>query len=72
LSAAEVAERVSMSVGAVNGTLDELVDADLVEELDPEDPEPRHQVPTLVRLVGLSGLLGSTWWRNTTGQLSPG
>lgn len=72
LSAEEMAVRVSMGVGAVTDTLDELVDADLVEQLESEEPEPLHQVPSLVRLVGLSGLLGSTWWRNTTGQVAPG
>jgi hypothetical protein len=71
-SAEEMAVRVSMGVDAVTDTLDELVDADLVEQLESEEPEPRHQVPSLVRLVGLSGLLGSTWWRNTTGQVAPG
>lgn len=66
LSTEEVAERVSMSEAAVRAVLDELVDADLVEELETDEPEPRHRVPPLVRLVGLSGLLGSSWWRNTT------
>lgn len=65
LTAEELADLVSMSVPLVNQTLDELVDADLVEELT--DDEPRHQVPPLVRLVGLSGLVGSAWWRNMTG-----
>jgi DNA-binding SARP family transcriptional activator len=63
LTVAEIAKRVSMSVAVVHDTLDELVDADLVEELDTREEDPRHQVPELVRLVGLSGLVGSTWWR---------
>jgi DNA-binding SARP family transcriptional activator len=65
---AEIAERVSMSPAAAQAVLDELIDADLVEELDANDPPQRHQVPALIRLVALSGVLGSTWWRNTTGQ----
>jgi DNA-binding SARP family transcriptional activator len=72
MTATELAATVGMSESVVHATVDELVDADLVEELDTHEPEPRHQVPSLVRLVGLSGLLGSTWWRNTTGQRSPG
>lgn len=71
-TAAEIAERVSMSPAAVHTVLDELVDADLVEELESDDSEPRHHVPALIRLVGLSGMLGSSWWRQTTGQRSPG
>ncbi|MPZ81085.1 MAG: MarR family transcriptional regulator [Actinophytocola sp.] len=71
LTTEEIAERVSMSPSAVQTVLDELVDADLVEELL-EGDEPRHHVPALIRLVGLSGMLGSSWWRNTTGQRSPG
>lgn len=66
LTVAEIAERVSMSVAVVHDTLDELVDADLVEELETREEDPRHQVPELVRLVGLSGLVGSTWWRSRT------
>ncbi|GAB3433778.1 AfsR/SARP family transcriptional regulator [Actinophytocola sediminis] len=72
LTASEIAERVSLSTAAVHAVLDELVDADLVEELESDEPEPRHQVPALIRLVGLSGMLGSSWWRKTTGQHSPG
>lgn len=63
LTVAEVAKRVSMGAAAVHHILDELVDADLVEELDIGEDEPRHLVPGLVRLVGLSGLVGSSWWR---------
>jgi predicted transcriptional regulator len=65
LTVAEIAERVSMSVAVVHDTLDELVDADLVEELDVREEDPRHQVPELVRLMGLSGLSGlvGTRWR---------
>jgi predicted transcriptional regulator len=66
LTVAEIAERVSMSLAVVHDTLDELVDADLVEELDTRDEDPRHQVPELVRLVGLSGQVGGTWWRSRT------
>jgi DNA-binding SARP family transcriptional activator len=72
LTVPELAALVGMGEAVVHSTVDELVDADLVEELETDEPEPRHQVPPLVRLVGLSGLLGSTWWRNTTGQPSPG
>ncbi|OLF17377.1 AfsR/SARP family transcriptional regulator [Actinophytocola xanthii] len=72
LTAGEIAERVSMTPAAVHTVLDQLVDADLVEELEGDEPEPRHQVPPLVRLVGLSGMLGSSWWKRTTGHLSPG
>jgi DNA-binding SARP family transcriptional activator len=66
LTVAEIAKRASMSVAIVHDTLDELVDADLVEELDTREEDPRHQVPELVRLVGLSGQVGSTWWRRST------
>ncbi|MCT2585786.1 AfsR/SARP family transcriptional regulator [Actinophytocola gossypii] len=75
LTASEIAERVSMAPAAVHTVLDELVDADLVEELagepDGADQEPRHHVPALVRLVGLSGTLGSSWWKRTRGEVSP-
>jgi DNA-binding SARP family transcriptional activator len=70
LTTNEVADRVSMSQAAAQHVLDELIDADLVEELDVNSPEPRHEVPALIRLVALSGVLGSSWWRNTTGQPS--
>jgi predicted transcriptional regulator len=65
LTVTEIATRAGMSVAVVHDTLDELVDADLVEELDTREEEPLHQVPELVRLVGLSGLVGSTWWRSS-------
>ncbi|MFL6122740.1 BTAD domain-containing putative transcriptional regulator [Actinophytocola sp.] len=65
LTVAEIATRAGMSVAVVHDTLDELVDADLVEELDTREEEPLHQVPELVKLVGLSGLVGSTWWRSS-------
>jgi DNA-binding SARP family transcriptional activator/DNA-binding MarR family transcriptional regulator len=65
LTVAEIAERVSMSVAVVHDTLDELVDADLVEELDVREEDPRHQVPELVRLVGLVGLVGTRWRRRS-------
>lgn len=71
LTTGEVAERVSMSPAAAQAVLDELVDADLVEELL-DGAEPCHHVPALIRLVGLSGMLGSSWWHSTTGQRSPG
>jgi DNA-binding SARP family transcriptional activator/predicted transcriptional regulator len=64
LTVAEIAKRASMSVAVVHDTLDELVDADLVEELEAREEDPLHQVPELVRLVGLSGLVGSGWWRS--------
>ena len=70
LTAAELAERVTMSVPAVETVLDELVDADLVEETDGGADEPRHHVPPLIRLVALSGTIATTWWRNTM-QRSP-
>ncbi|HEY7597540.1 MAG TPA: BTAD domain-containing putative transcriptional regulator [Actinophytocola sp.] len=68
LTTDEVAERVSMSAAAAQAVLDELIDADLVEELDANSAAPRHAVPTLVRLVALSGVLGTSWWRNTGDQ----
>ena len=72
VTAEELAQQASMNLPSVHKTLDELVDADLVEELPAnDDGEPRHQVPSLVRLVGLSGLVGSTWWRTMTGQRTP-
>lgn len=67
LTVTELAKQVSMSDAVVHTALDELLDADLVEEHPGDDGEPRHQVPSLVRLVGLSGLTGSTWWRTTMG-----
>jgi len=67
LTVAELASRVSMSDAVVHTALEELLDADLAEEHPGDDGEPRHQVPSLVRLVGLSGLTGSTWWRTTMG-----
>jgi DNA-binding SARP family transcriptional activator len=70
LTMPEIAEKVSMSPVAAQAVLDELIDADLVEELDANDPPQRHRVPDLIRLVALSGVLGSSWWRNTTGQPS--
>ncbi|MGH3758603.1 BTAD domain-containing putative transcriptional regulator [Actinophytocola sp.] len=68
LTTEEVAERVSMSPAVAQGVLDELIDADLVEELDADSAEPSHAVPALMRLVALSAVPGSSWWRNTTGQ----
>lgn len=71
LTAAELAERVTMSVSAVETVLDELVDADLVEETDDGVGEPRHHVPALLRHVALAGAIATAWWRNTA-QRSPG
>ncbi len=71
LTAAELAERVTMSVPAVETVLDELVDADLVEETGDGVGEPRHHVPALLRQVALAGAIATTWWRNTA-QRSPG
>ena len=48
----ELARRIGMSPVAVQKVLDELIDADLVEEVGGQ-PEPRHRVPTLVRLSGM-------------------
>ncbi|GAB1508156.1 AfsR/SARP family transcriptional regulator [Actinophytocola sp. KF-1] len=72
LTAEELAQQASMNLSTVHATLDELVDADLVEELPDDDGEPRHQVPSLVQLISRSGLVGSTWWRTTTGRRAPG
>ncbi|MFL6141120.1 MAG: BTAD domain-containing putative transcriptional regulator [Labedaea sp.] len=69
LTVRELAELVSMRPAAVQNVLDELVDADLVEEL--ETSEPRHRVPPLIRLVALSGAVGDTWWK-TSGESPPG
>ena len=49
---------------SVQAVVDELVDADLVEERQNRFDEPRHAVPGLVRLVGLAGVLNSPWWTN--------
>jgi DNA-binding SARP family transcriptional activator len=72
VTADELGRDASMSPASLHSTLDELVDADLVEELPGDDGEPLHQVSSLVRLVGLSGLVGSTWWRTMTGRRAPG
>jgi hypothetical protein len=47
---------------SVEAVVDELVDADLVEERQTRFDEPQHVVPGLIRLVGLSGALNSPWW----------
>jgi DNA-binding SARP family transcriptional activator len=61
LTVRQLAELVSMPLVIVQNVLDELVDADLVEELETPDGQLRHQVPALFRLVGLSGRLASSW-----------
>jgi hypothetical protein len=61
LTVGQLAELVSMPPVIVQNVLDELVDADLVEELETPDGQLRHQVPALFRLVGLSGRLASSW-----------
>lgn len=66
LTTSQVAERTSLLPAVAQAVLDELVDADLVAELDANSPEPRHTVPTLMRLVALSGVPGSR--RDTTWQ----
>jgi DNA-binding SARP family transcriptional activator len=58
----QIAELVSMSRHTVEAVLDELVDADLVEERQARFDEPQHVIPGLIRLVGLSGVLNSSWW----------
>jgi DNA-binding SARP family transcriptional activator len=62
LTVHRISELVSMGRHTVETVLDELVDADLVEEHQTPHGEPRHVVPGLIRLVGLSGVLGSSWW----------
>lgn len=58
----QIAELVSMSRQTVEAVLDELVDADLVEERETPFDEPQHLVPGLIRLVGLTGVLNSSFW----------
>lgn len=54
LTTVELAQRLGMSPVAVQKVLDELIDADLVEEIGGgAEPEPRHRVPSLVRLSGM-------------------
>ncbi len=62
LTVNQIAELVSMGRQTVEAVLDELVDADLVEERETPFDEPQHLVPGLIRLVGLSGVLSSSWW----------
>jgi DNA-binding SARP family transcriptional activator len=62
LTVHRISELVSMGRHTVESVLDELVDADLVEERQTPHGEPQHVVPGLIRLVGLSGVLGSSWW----------
>ena len=61
LPVGQLAELVSMRPVVTQNVLDELVDADLVDELETPDGQLRHQVPALFRLVGLSGRLASSW-----------
>lgn len=69
LTVNQIVELVSMSRHTVESVLDDLVDADLVEERQTSYSEPQHSVPALMRLVSLSGVLNSAWWatnaRNT-------
>ncbi|HEV8556606.1 MAG TPA: BTAD domain-containing putative transcriptional regulator [Actinophytocola sp.] len=58
----QISELVSMGRQSVEAVVDELVDADLVEERQTRFDEPQHVVPGLIRLVGLSGTLSSPWW----------
>jgi DNA-binding SARP family transcriptional activator len=62
LTVHRISELVSMGRHTVESVLDELVDADLVEERQTPHGDPQHVVPGLIRLVGLSGVLGSSWW----------
>jgi DNA-binding SARP family transcriptional activator/DNA-binding MarR family transcriptional regulator len=62
LTSGQIAELVSMGKQTVEAVLDELVDADLVEERETVLDEPQHLVPGLIRLVGLSGVLSTSWW----------
>jgi DNA-binding SARP family transcriptional activator len=62
LTVNQIAELVSMGRQTVETVLDELVDADLVEERENRFDESQHLVPGLIRLVGLSGVLNSSWW----------
>jgi DNA-binding SARP family transcriptional activator/DNA-binding transcriptional ArsR family regulator len=61
LTVHQIAELVGMDRQSVETVLDELVDADLVEERQNSYEEPRHRIPTLIRLVGLTGAL-TPWW----------
>jgi DNA-binding SARP family transcriptional activator len=58
----QITELVSMGRQMVETVVDELVDADLVEERQNRFDEPRLVVPALVRLVGLTGALRGPWW----------
>jgi DNA-binding SARP family transcriptional activator/DNA-binding transcriptional ArsR family regulator len=62
LTVNQITELVGMGRQTVEAVLDELVDADLVEERQTRFDEPQHVVPGLVRLVGLSGVLNSARW----------
>jgi DNA-binding SARP family transcriptional activator/DNA-binding transcriptional ArsR family regulator len=61
LTVNQISELVSMNRQTVETILDELVDADLVEERQTPHDEPQHLIPTLIRLVGLAGSL-APWW----------
>jgi hypothetical protein len=58
----QITELVSMGRQLVEAVVDELVDADLVEERQNRFDEPVLVVPALVRLVGLTGALRGPWW----------
>lgn len=62
LTVNQIAELVGMGRQSVEAVIDELVDADLVEERQTRFDEPQHLVPGLVRLIGLSGMLNGSWW----------
>jgi DNA-binding SARP family transcriptional activator/DNA-binding MarR family transcriptional regulator len=65
LTVSQVAERVGMSPPAVETVVDELVDADLVEERAGQQAEPQLRVPALIRLVGMVGVPTGSWWTGT-------
>jgi DNA-binding SARP family transcriptional activator len=62
LSANQIAELVGMGRQTVDTVLDELVDADLIEERHGQFDEPKHLVPGLVRLIAVAGMLNGPWW----------
>lgn len=62
LTLSQIAERVGMSPTAVETVVDELVDADLVEERASQQAEPQLRVPALIRLVGLADVPTGSWW----------
>ena len=62
LTVNQITELVGMGRQTVESVLDELVDADLVEERQTRFGEAQHLVPDLIRLVGRSGVLNTSWW----------